>query len=202
MMHLIGNAMVKYQNVTLFADTINYTIDDALLSATGKPQLVEGADTTVGETMLYNMKTKRGRVKYASTHMDDALFQRTVRSSSPTKTNCMWTKGDYTTCAYPDTPHYYFSGKNIKLIPEDKIISRPVVLSIGDAPVAYLPYFFFRSTRTAKAASSPRVTAATRNPAVMSTTSATIGCPTITWTCLRTSWCRTFSRSSLTASQL
>ena len=141
-MNLVGNAMVKYQNVTLFADTINYTIDDALLSATGKPQLVEGADTTVGETMLYNMKTKRGRVRFASTHMDDAFFNgRSIIKSD--KNELYVNQGDYTTCAYPDTPHYYFTGKNIKLIPEKEIIGRPVVLSIGDAPVAYLPFFMF-----------------------------------------------------------
>jgi lipopolysaccharide assembly outer membrane protein LptD (OstA) len=141
-MNLVGNAMVKYQNVTLFADTINYSLDNALLSANGKPQLVEGADTTVGETMLYNMKTKRGRVRYASTHMDDAFFNgRSIIKSD--KNELYVDQGDYTTCAYPDTPHYYFTGKNIKLIPEKEIIGRPVVLSVGDAPVAYLPFFMF-----------------------------------------------------------
>ena len=148
-MHLIGNAMVKYQKVTLYADTIVYHIDDALLSATGKPQLVETGDTTIGETMLYNMKTRRGRVKYASTHMDDAYFNgRQIIKSD--KNELYVDQGDYTTCAYPDTPHYYFSGKNIKLIPDDKIISRPVVLSIGDAPVGYLPYLIFPLNRDRK----------------------------------------------------
>jgi lipopolysaccharide assembly outer membrane protein LptD (OstA) len=148
-MHLIGNAMVKYQKVTLFADTITYHIDDALLSATGRPQLVETGDTTIGETMLYNMKTRRGRVRYASTHMDDAYFNgRQIIKSD--KNELYVDQGDYTTCAFPDTPHYYFSGKNIKLVPDDKIISRPVVLSIGDAPVAYLPFLIFPINRDRK----------------------------------------------------
>jgi lipopolysaccharide assembly outer membrane protein LptD (OstA) len=141
-MNLIHNAMVKYQDITLNADSITYLIDDGLLIATGKPQLVEKADTTVGESMIYNIKTKRGRVKYASAHMDDAYFNGT--KIVKTGDNALYIdEGDYTTCAIIDTPDYFFYGQNVKVVPEDKIISRPVVFALGGAPVAALPYFIF-----------------------------------------------------------
>jgi len=141
-LNLRGKAVVKYQNIILTADTIVYNIDNNLFTATGTPHLIEGKDTTVGDYMAYNIKTRRGRVRYASTSMDDGYFtgQRIVKSD---KNELYVDQGDYTTCAHIDTPDYYFYGKNIKLVPNDKIISRPVVLNIGDAPVAVLPYFIF-----------------------------------------------------------
>jgi lipopolysaccharide assembly outer membrane protein LptD (OstA) len=146
-MNLIHNAMVKYQDITLNADSIVYLLDDGLLIASGKPQLVEKGDTTVGESMIYNMKTKRGRVKYASAHMDDAYFNGS--KIVKTEDNALYIdEGDYTTCAVIDTPDYFFYGRNVKVLPNDKIISRPVVLALGEAPVAALPFFIFPLERS------------------------------------------------------
>jgi lipopolysaccharide assembly outer membrane protein LptD (OstA) len=141
-LYLIGNGIIRYQDISLFADTITYYIDDGIVQATGKPQLVEKNDTTIGEAMIYNIKTKRGRVKYASAHMADAFFNggKIIKTE---KNELYIEHGDYTTCNQIDTPHYYFYGKTVKVIPEDKIISKPVVLAIADAPVAALPYFIF-----------------------------------------------------------
>ena len=43
--------------------------------------------------------------------------------------------GDYTTCGNLEHPHFYFYGKNIKVIPREKAVTRPVVLNIGEVPV-------------------------------------------------------------------
>jgi hypothetical protein len=139
---LTGNARIDYQKITLYADTILYLIDQDLFTASGMPQLVESGDTTVGDYMVYNIKTRRGRVNHASTRLSDASFngRRIVKSD---KNELYVDAGDYTTCADIDTPHFCFYGRNIKIVPEDKIISRPVVFNIGQAPVAALPYFIF-----------------------------------------------------------
>jgi lipopolysaccharide assembly outer membrane protein LptD (OstA) len=146
---LINNAVVKYQDITLNADSITYYMEDGLLIAKGKPQLVEKHDTTVGESMIYNIKTKRGRVKYASAHMDDAYFNgnKIVKAEN---NDLYIEEGNYTTCAFVDTPDYFFYGKTIKVIPNSEVISRPVVFALGDAPVAWLPYFAFPLERNRK----------------------------------------------------
>ncbi len=149
MLKLIHNAVVKYQDITLNADSITYYLDDGILVATGQPQLVEKKDTTVGESMVYNIKTKRGRVKYASAHMDDAYFNgdKIVKAEN---NDLYIEEGNYTTCAFVDTPDYYFYGKTVKVIPDNQVISRPVVFALGDAPVAWLPYFIFPLERNRK----------------------------------------------------
>ena len=141
-LQLTGHAIVRYVNMKLLADTIIYTMADNMFTATGKPCLIEDKDTTIGDFMVYNIKTKRGRVRTATTHIQDAYFtgQRIIKTQDD---ELYVAQGEYTTCAYPDTPHYYFYGERIRLKPNDKIISKPVVLNIGDAPVLALPYFIF-----------------------------------------------------------
>ncbi len=137
---LNGNAVTRYQDVTLRADTIMYRIDDNLFYAVGNPELTEGNDITVGDTLTYNIKTRRGSVRHATTRTSDEYFtgNRIVKS----RENWLYIEdGDYTTCAYLDHPHYSFYGHHLKVIPKEKGISKPVVLNIGEAPVAVFPYF-------------------------------------------------------------
>jgi lipopolysaccharide assembly outer membrane protein LptD (OstA) len=137
---LYGHAQVKYFFFNDTATTEIYTVSNDQFQARGTPQLVEGSDTTVGDFMVYNIKTRRGRVSYAVTRFDETL----VTGSNVVKTpdNCFYIEqGDYTTCENPDHPHYFFYGRHIKMIPQETIITRPVVLNVGDAPIAILPYF-------------------------------------------------------------
>jgi lipopolysaccharide assembly outer membrane protein LptD (OstA) len=139
---LIGKSTMKYQKITLNADTIVYDINNSLFTASGKPMLIDNADTTVGEQMVYNIKTRRGRVQYATTHLSDGYFHGARIVKTP-KDEVYVDAGDYTTCEEAEKPHYFFYGKNIKIIPKDKMVSRPVVLNIGNTPVVALPYFVF-----------------------------------------------------------
>ncbi len=139
---LIGKSTMRYQKITLNADTIVYDINNSLFTAGGNPMLIDNTDTTVGEQMVYNIKTRRGRVQYATTHLSDGYFHGAKIVKTP-KDEVYVEAGDYTTCEEAENPHYFFYGKNIKIIPKDKIVSRPVVLNIGNTPVAALPYFVF-----------------------------------------------------------
>lgn len=138
--HLAGTAKAAYQDITLYADTIRYFINENLFTAVGSPKLVEGSDVTVGDTLSYNIKTKRGYVRYATTKMTDEYF--TGHKIVKSKENHLYIHdGDYTTCAHLDHPHYTFYGRNLKIIPKDIAVCRPVILNIGEAPVAIFPYY-------------------------------------------------------------
>ncbi|MFW5775097.1 MAG: LPS-assembly protein LptD, partial [Chitinivibrionales bacterium] len=137
---LTGNCVVTYQNMRLFADTIHYLLDDDLLLASGAPQLIEGTDTIVGETMVYNLETGRGKVRYATARSGGGGYTG-IQIAKGDSSTFFIDQGDYTSCALIDTPHYFFYSRNIKVTPGDKAISRPIILNIGDAPVAALPYY-------------------------------------------------------------
>ncbi|MCU0608602.1 MAG: hypothetical protein MUF22_02390 [Chitinispirillaceae bacterium] len=146
---LLGAARIAYQNMEMVADTIVYTMNDDRFTASGKPMIIEGKDTTLGDHMAYNIKTRRGRVNYASTYLADAFLtgQKIVKSKG---NNLYVSQGEYTTCAVIDTPHFFFYGENIRIIPGEKIICKPVVLNIGGSPVFALPYFIFPVERDRK----------------------------------------------------
>ncbi|MDD5674535.1 MAG: putative LPS assembly protein LptD, partial [Chitinivibrionales bacterium] len=146
---LTGNASLSYQNMTLFADTIRYQTQTNMLSAVGRPQFIEEGDTTIGVSMVYNMKTRRGRVQYATTHTGGSAFNGNLVVKSE-QSQFYVEQGDVTTCVHIEEPHYYFCGKILKIIPNDKIVARPLVFDIADVPVAILPYFVFPIERNRK----------------------------------------------------
>lgn len=137
---LRGNGLVSYQNMNLYADTIHFMTRENIVMATGHPQMVQSGDTIVGEYLIYNFKTNRGKAKYGTGHLDNTHFDGKHMARSDDD-NFYLEDGDYTSCAVIDSPHFCFYGKHIKYIPKDKIYSRPIVLNIGEAPVATLPYF-------------------------------------------------------------
>ena len=139
---LKGHAQITYQGMILYADTIEYATADNLLFARGKPVIIEGGDTTVGESLVFNIKTRRGRVEHATTHADGSAFNgRAIMKS--TGNELYIEQGDMTTCANVEAPHFYFYGRNIKIIPGDQAVARPMIFNIAEVPVAVLPYFVF-----------------------------------------------------------
>jgi len=111
-----GNSIVKYHTMTLYSDTIHFLLDQNILLATGKPQLIDGEDTVVGENMVYNIKTKRGRVIYGTAHSSDSRYLGNEIAMSDNKSFYI-VDGGYTSCVRTDTMHYFFYGRNIKVIP-------------------------------------------------------------------------------------
>ncbi len=137
---MYSNGEVSYHDMTLYADTIHLLLREDVLVATGHPQLIDGEDTVVGDNMVYNLVTKRGKVTFGTAHSSDSKYNGNMIAMSDDKSFYI-EDGAYTSCAKEDTAHYCFYGRHIKIIPSDKAISRPVVLNVGDAPIIVLPYF-------------------------------------------------------------
>jgi lipopolysaccharide assembly outer membrane protein LptD (OstA) len=135
-----GNGIVRYHNMVLYADTIHFLFAQDMLCATGHPQLIDGNDTVVGDNMVYNLRTKRGKVKYGTAHSTDSKYNGNQIAITEDKSIYI-ENGAYSSCAKVDSAHYCFYGRHIKVIPNDKAISRPIILNVGDAPILAMPYF-------------------------------------------------------------
>ncbi len=137
---LSGNAHLTYDGINVTADSVFYFTNTKSMIAVGNPVLIDGTDTLRGEYIAYNMETRSGKVKYGlmlSSDNTTYFGERIVRTDS-----AIWANNAiYTTCMFPDKPHSHFYCERIKLIPNDRVIAKPFVLVIGDAPVAALPYF-------------------------------------------------------------
>ncbi|MBT3824728.1 MAG: hypothetical protein HOF96_07085 [Candidatus Marinimicrobia bacterium] len=102
----------------------------------------KGQDDFHGQSMVYDLKTQRGKVAAGRTKMDDGNYY----GKELTRINediYLMEDGYYTTCDIEDHPHFYFYSKQMKLFTDKIIIAKPVVLYIADIPLMALPFAVF-----------------------------------------------------------
>ena len=151
-MFLFGNADIKYKTMRLRSAFVRMNLDSTLLEAsgipdstgnkiTGAPILNDGGEEYHGFKLAYNFKTQKGRITQATTQMENAFYYGD-RVKKVDKDVLFVYKGRYTTCD-AEEPHFYIEGRKMKIIVNDKVIARPVVLYIADVPVFALPFGVF-----------------------------------------------------------
>ena len=151
---LHGNSEVKHETVTLDGDTILYNTGTKILQAKSYWSygsegdssfhpivLTDKAEIIYGERLSYNVATQRGKIKESDTEMEQAYYHgKIIRKQE--EDILLVNGGRYTTCEYPE-PHFQFYSSNMKLLNDDRVIARPVILYIDKIPIFYLPYFVF-----------------------------------------------------------
>ena len=155
--HIFGKdskpAIVMYKDMTLEAGEIIVLLDSSLIIAKGiidsnnsyilEPVFrQEGSEPFKGKQIVYNLKTKRGRVTEGKTRYEDGFYAGkniTMIESNMFQIN----NGHFTNCDKEDHPHFYFKGGKMKMRVDDKIVVKPVIVYIRDIPVFYLPFGVF-----------------------------------------------------------
>lgn len=150
---LTGEANIKYNDVNLSSGFINVDWNNNLLSAfptfpgdtasTGqKPSIIEsGRDPMAGDTLMYNLKSGKGRVKQGKSQADDGYYAgNEIRNRD--KIIYYIENSSYTTCNL-ETPHFHFESRNMKIINDDKVIARPIVFYVSRIPIIGLPFGIF-----------------------------------------------------------
>ena len=133
-----GKINVNWNNNLLYANPLNPPPYDS--SGTDLPTLNQrGREPFAGESMVYNLKTQRGRIVEGKTKEQDGYYYGDNISKVDKKVFYV-SNGVYTTCDIPEHPHYYFRSKQMKIIFKDKIIARPIIFYIHDIPLLGLPF--------------------------------------------------------------
>ncbi len=157
MVHLYGNADMKYGDIHLTAAYINIDFRKRELLASGAPdstgQLAgfpvfkQGEQNFESKELRYNFETKKGRTTGVITEEADGFLHGDIVKMMENRVIHVQS-GKYTTCDDPN-PHFYISFGRAKLIPGNKIITGPPRLSIaGVKTPLILPFGYFPSTRT------------------------------------------------------
>lgn len=115
---LTGDANIKYTDVDLTSGFINVDWNGNLLKAFPtppadstvefkKPTIVErGRDPMVGDTLVYNLKSRKGRIKEGRSKADDGYYTgNEIRNND--KKEYYIENSSYTTCDL-ETPHFHF----------------------------------------------------------------------------------------------
>ena len=152
MVHLYGNAVVKYEDIVLEAAYIKfdlrtstvyaYGLPDTLGKFYGQPVFEEGGKRYKAEEIEYNFKSQKGKIKSVVTSEGDGYVHGEVVKKVNDSTFYI-AKGQYTTCE-KDHPHFYIGSNKLKVIPGQKIVTGPAYLVINDVytPLV-IPFGFF-----------------------------------------------------------
>jgi lipopolysaccharide assembly outer membrane protein LptD (OstA) len=136
---LSKNAKVEYQGKTLLGKHITYSANLELLDAQGSPVLIEGADKLYGRQMDYDLETGTGLVEEGTTKFMDGYYNGRTIAKVGNDILKVW-NSTYTTCDLR-TPHYHITSNRMKVYLDDKVVTGPLVLYIGETPLAVLPFF-------------------------------------------------------------
>jgi lipopolysaccharide assembly outer membrane protein LptD (OstA) len=158
-MYLFGAGDIRYKELGLKAQTIDINWSNSMLNAegivdtadtsgrklAGQPELIDGAETYRGERIVYNFKSKKGKIDLGKTEIEKGLYY--GEAIKKVEQDVLFVEnGTFTTCDL-EHPHYYFGSPTMKVIVKDKIIARPIFLYIADVPVFALPFGIFPSER-------------------------------------------------------
>lgn len=141
---LEGQALTERRGSTLEADTITYRQASCILDASGEPKLFDRGQVLVGEGIRYDTCIRRGIVTNALTNFTEGStvwFLRGNVSQDSSSNRIYAASSEITSCDLP-TPHYYFSGREVKWISRNVLVARPVVLYVRDVPILWLPFIF------------------------------------------------------------
>ncbi len=139
---LYKNAELIYKNIKLESGfmLINFNqntvfstgLYDSLKNYIQKPVLTEDNKTYNADTIRYNYKSKKAKIKKLLTEEDGGYLHGKEIKKADEKVYYL-KNGKYTTCSLED-PHFFINAKKLKLIPGEKIITGPANLVLGDIP--------------------------------------------------------------------
>ncbi len=153
-LRLRGSSAVNFRTQKLRSEIIVLDFNENTMVADGAtdsngvvrgfPVLADGAEEYAGESMVYNFRTRRGRVRFGETSIQGGFYygNRIKRVSENT---AFVENGCFTTCDAPH-PHFYFNSPKMKAVMNDKIYLDPVIWYVEDIPVFALPIGMFFST--------------------------------------------------------
>ncbi len=158
LMHLFGNAKIKYEDMELTADYIRIDNNRQLMFASGlmdhngkyrgRPIFKSGNEPPITvDSLLYNFDTKRGKTFGLITEMDGATMQaREVKKNEYNEQSIK--NGFYSTCNLP-FPHTHFGFQLSRaIVTENQVVAGPAYLVVEEVPLPFvaIPFGFFPKT--------------------------------------------------------
>ncbi len=154
---LYGKAKVNYGSMNMEAETIEIDYSKNLVTAYGKkdslgkligsPVFKDGEQTMEAEKIMYNLKTKRGKIFSATTKQGELLVVgKEIKKDS---NNVIYFKEMRCIPCQEADARTAFRATKAKVIPNDKIITGPIFLEVGGVPTPLgLPFGYFPNTKS------------------------------------------------------
>lgn len=149
---LYNGAFIKYLDFELQAGYIRFNMNTDMVYAHGltdtsgaiiqEPVFIQGGKSYDSDTILFNMKTKKGKIQQVFTKEGDGYLYGYDIKKMPDN-SFFFKEGKYTTCNHPE-PHFYLRASKLKLTNDKKVITGPANLVIGGVKTPLvLPFGYF-----------------------------------------------------------
>jgi hypothetical protein len=151
-----GKAHVEYETMNLKAEYIEIDYEKNIVTAFGKkdslgknvgtPSFKDGEQTMEADKIMYNLKTKKGKIFNALTKQGELLvIGNEIKKDS---TNVIYMRDMKCIPCKDADARTMFRATKAKIIPNDKIVTGPMYLEIGGVPTPLaLPFGFFPNTK-------------------------------------------------------
>ena len=134
-----GDAVVKYDDITLKADHVWADMSAEVIEAKGNITLEMKDQTITAEHMLYDLKNKKATMVNGLS-FDDPWYNSGEEMYRLGEESSFIEKGVMTSCSL-DRAHYYFEASQIVIHPKQELIAKSVVFKIGGVPLLFLPVY-------------------------------------------------------------
>ncbi len=141
--YLYGKAHTKNEDVDLTANNIQYNQSTQLIRAFGgtdtannplsKPTIVQGGQTTISDTIEFNLQSQRALAKN-SYYNEGELYVNAEKVKKIDKDAAFAYRGRFTTCNL-DTPHFDIRAKKMKIINNKIAVSGPAYPEFEGVPI-------------------------------------------------------------------
>src|SRR5664279_3345691 len=149
---LYNKASTKFKDIELDAYNIRMDQSNSLLLATysrdtsgamiGRPKMTQAETKMDADSMVFNMKTKKGITISANTQSGE-MYVSGEKMKKISKNDYYAFRGQFTTCNL-DTPHFAFRTNKMKLINKQMAITGPVHPEFEGVPIPiYIPFGYF-----------------------------------------------------------
>ena len=150
---LSGQAKITHETTNLEAGFVSIDWKTNILNAlpskskkiNSKPILPvineKGKDPMTGDQIIYNTKSKKGKMLKGSTKADDGYYTGSEIRNESNKVVFIQ-NSTYTTCNL-ETPHFHFESTKMKIIQNDIVIARPIILHLAQIPIFGIPLGIF-----------------------------------------------------------
>jgi hypothetical protein len=154
---LYGKSKVKYGSMNMEAEVIEidykkstviaYGKRDSLGKIIGSPVFKDGSETMEAEKIMYNLKSKRGKIFNALTKQGELLMKGSeIKKDS---TDIIYFKDMKCLPCQEADARTAFRASKAKVIPNDKIVTGPMYLEVGGIPTPLgLPFGYFPNTKS------------------------------------------------------
>ncbi|MDE0300242.1 MAG: peptidylprolyl isomerase [Candidatus Poribacteria bacterium] len=132
-----GNALIKSEDVVLYADHVWADFDDNIMRASGNVRLIVGKEETFADELIFDLETKKGIARDGFT-FDDPWYFGGSEIFKIQDDESYIRGGRLTTCSLKH-PHFYFSASQIIVKINKELIAKNIVLNVGGVPLFYFP---------------------------------------------------------------